>query len=581
MKNSLSARLTYRIMGVLLVMMAVIAGVVYVTVKEYMLNEAKERYRNMLLNSHEELRRHLSDVLMTIVNNVHDIERDIDYPDKMFEHVERIVRNNRQVDGCAILFKSGYFPNEWRVFIPFARRDSMGRVSVTRIDSTYHSELYDKWFPEQLKKDKREWTKAYFESEKFAGNQERRLLTTFTSPLHNRAGEPVALLCADLSLEFLRKEMMEDVRSMNDQFKGDRNYRAYSFVIDDKGTYIIHPDKMHMLRESIESDIRMPDEKGTTIAVIEGKRSWIYYRKVVDVNWTMAVVVPENVILFNGRMLNIIILLTMVIGLAAIYLICRYQIKEIADPFAAQKAAVDRELKIAHDIQMSMLPSSHPLPLPPHLDLYASLTPARDVGGDFYDYFVRDNCLFFCIGDVSGKGVPAALVMAMARSAFRLLAENESEPNRIVDSLNDRLARDNDLSFFITFFVGILDFDTGRLRFCNAGHKAPYILSKETITVLPVDKNLPVAAMHDWEFTSQETVLAPGTTLFLYTDGIDEAEDAQHKMFGKQRIQETLHDAPAAPQGLIEHMQQAVAGFVGDNEQSDDLTMLAIRYDEN
>lgn len=579
MKNSLSARLTYRIMAVVLAMMAVIAGVVYVTVREYMLNEAKERYRNMLLNSHEELRRHLSDVYMATKNNVHDIERDIDDSSKMFEHVGRIIRNNKQVYGCAMLFKPGYYPNEWRVFIPFARRDSAGRTIVTRIDSTYHSYWYDDWLQGQLEKEASDWTKAYYESELFAGGQERRLLATYTTPLHNRAGEPVALLCSDLSLEFLRKEMMEDVRHMNDQFKGDRNYRAYSFVIDSTGTYIIHPDKMRMLRDSLEADISMPDEKGTTTAVIDGKLSWIYYRKVEKVEWTMAVVVPENVILFNGRMLNIIILLTMVVGLAAIYLICRYQIKEIADPFASQKAAVDRELKIAHDIQMSMLPSSHPLPLPPHLDLYASLTPARDVGGDFYDYFVRDNCLFFCIGDVSGKGVPAALVMAMARSAFRMLAENESEPNRIVDSLNDRMAHDNDLSFFITFFVGILDFDTGLLRFCNAGHKAPYILSKETITVLPVDKNLPIAAMPDWEFVAQETVLAPGTTLFLYTDGLDEAEDAQHQMFGKQRIQATLYDAPKDPHGLIEHMTQAVADYVGNNEQSDDLTMLAVRYD--
>jgi hypothetical protein len=107
MKNSLSARLTYRIMGVVLVMMAVIAGVVYVTVREYMLDEAKERYRNMLLNSHEELRRHLSDVYTAAKNNVHDIERDIDYPDKMFEHVGRIISNNKYVHGCTMLFKPG------------------------------------------------------------------------------------------------------------------------------------------------------------------------------------------------------------------------------------------------------------------------------------------------------------------------------------------------------------------------------------------------------------------------------------------------------------------------------------------
>ena len=387
MQSSLSKRLTYRIMAVVLVMMAVIAGVVYNMVKEYMLDEAKERYKNMLLSSHEELRRHLSDVYVASKNNVHDIERDIDNPDRMFSHMERIVRQNADIVCCAMLFKQDYYPSKGRVFVPCARLDSADRLVVSRIDSTYNSYFYGEWFQEQMKKDKDCWTKAYFESAFFAAGQEPRLLTTYIAPIHNHDGQPVALLAADVSLEYLRDEMMEDVTKMNAQFKGNREHQAYSFVIDNEGTYIIHPDEKRMLRDTLKADTIMTDEIGSATAVIDGVPSWIYYRKIKYVNWTMAVVVPDDVIMFNGRMLNIIILLTMVLGLLAIYLFCRHQIKEIADPIAAQKAVMERELTIAHNIQKALLPQS----FPEHadIDLYATQTPARDVGGDLYDYFVH------------------------------------------------------------------------------------------------------------------------------------------------------------------------------------------------
>lgn len=203
------------------------------------------------------------------------------------------------------------------------------------------------------------------------------------------------------------------------------------------------------------------------------------------------------------------------------------------------------------------------------------LTPARDVGGDLYDYFVRDGQMFFCIGDVSGKGVPAALVMTTVCRVFRLLAEHESDPAHIVSRMNDMMARDNNMSVFVTFFVGVLDLITGHLNYCNAGHKAPFMPDG---SVLAVQRNLPVGVMGGWQYTTQQTTLAPGTTLFLYTDGLDEAEDVQHQMFGKPRIKEVLVQSPQAPDAIIDNMTSAVTRFVDGNEQSDDLTMLAIRY---
>ena len=208
------------------------------------------------------------------------------------------------------------------------------------------------------------------------------------------------------------------------------------------------------------------------------------------------------------------------------------------------------------------------------LVIHAMLTPAKAVGGDLYDFFLRDNRLYFCIGDVSGKGVPAALVMTTVCGAFRLLAESESEPARIVSRMNEMIIRDNSMTIFVTFFAGVLDLDTGHLRYCNAGHKAPLVDGQP----LSVEKNLPIGAMPDWEFKAQEADLAPGCTLFLYTDGLDEAEDAERRMFGKEQIYEVMQTTSLQPRALIECMTQAVADFVGDTEQSDDLTMLAMQW---
>ena len=576
MQSSLSKRLTYRIMAVVLVMMAVIAGVVYNMVKEYMLDEAKERYKNILLSSHEELRRHLSDVYVASKNNMHDIERDIDNPDRMFSHMERIVRQNADIVCCAMLFKQDYYPSKGRVFVPCARLDSADRLVVSRIDSTYNSYFYGEWFQEQMKKDKGCWTKAYFESAFFAAGHEPRLLTTYTAPIHNHDGQPVALLAADVSLEYLRDEMMEDVTKMNAQFKGNREHQAYSFVIDHEGTYIIHPDEKRMLRDTLKADTIMTDEIGSATAVIDGVPSWIYYRKIKYVNWTMAVVVPDDVIMFNGRMLNIIILLTMVLGLLAIYLFCRHQIKEIADPIAAQKAVMERELTIAHNIQKALLPQS----FPEHadIDLYATQTPARDVGGDLYDYFVHEGCLVFCIGDVSGKGVPAALLMAVMKSMFRSEAHRADSAAGIVETMNRNLGEEYKGGDFVTMFVGILDLKTGFLDYCNAGHEAPLVAGRP----LDVKRNLPVGALSDWNYEGQQTQLKSGDMLFLYTDGLSEAKNSTGELLGRKRVQQIVseHAIDTARQ-LVGVLEAEERYHAGDAEQNDDITMLAIRWQPN
>ena len=591
--KTISKRLTLRIMMVVLATMAVIASVVYFTVGKYMEDEAMQRFQIVVMREYREIQRKLSDVYVANINSVHEIERDLDDPDLMFDHLERVVRLNPGIVSCGLLFEPDYYPEKGHCFVPFASRDSANVISVMRIDSVYNDFYDDDWYVGRIEGDSADWVDPYLETPLLPTHMAPRLLTTHAIPIHNREGRPVAVLCADLSLEDLRDDMLQNVQQANSKYVKLR---------------------------------KQPYRLGVVSAIIDGVPSRIGYRNVRFAEWTVMMVIPEAVVQQNGRMLNIIILAVMLFGLAAIFLFCRLQIRKVTSPLhsfarsaeevaqgnfnaplpdirhddeirllrdsfgnmqqslslymeelkttTAQKTAIESELSLARNLQKSMVPSV--FPDCEGLDMYASMTPAKEVGGDLYDFVLRDNSLYFCIGDVAGKGVPAALVMTTFCGAFRLLTDSESDPVRIVSRINDKLSRNTHMTIFVTFFVGVLDLDTGHLRYCNAGHKAPLVDGQP----LPVHSNLPVGAMPDWEFKAQETDLAPGSTLFLYTDGLDEAENAQGQMFGKKRILEVMQTSSKEPRMLIESITQAVADFVGDTEQSDDLTMLCLRLNK-
>jgi sigma-B regulation protein RsbU (phosphoserine phosphatase) len=248
----------------------------------------------------------------------------------------------------------------------------------------------------------------------------------------------------------------------------------------------------------------------------------------------------------------------------------------------AQKASIDSDLRIANGIQMGMLPKTFPTRDDrDDVQLYASLTPAKEVGGDLFDFYFRDERLFFCIGDVSGKGVPASLFMAVTRSAFRTVSSHETMPDRIVTIMNKTIADMNKNNMFVTLFVGVLDLSTGLLHYCNAGHDAPLLIG-EGVGELPCDANIPVGFRPMWRYTLQEMQLDTDTTIFLFTDGLTEAMNADREQFQMERVSDvamrTLSHGQLTPRQLISRMTEAVHQFVGEAEQSDDLTMMAIQY---
>ena len=237
----------------------------------------------------------------------------------------------------------------------------------------------------------------------------------------------------------------------------------------------------------------------------------------------------------------------------------------------AAKERIESELRIAREIQKRMLP--HVFPRRRDVDIYAMMTPAKEVGGDLYGYALIDDLLYFCVGDVSGKGVPAALYMAEVTRMFRTLVDGRLSPDTIATRLNHALVEDNDQGMFVTMFIGLINLKTGRMEYCNAGHNPP-LLNGE---YMKIESNAPIGLWSEVEFEGEKVEDMHGKTLFVYTDGISEAENRNKEQFGDERLKALLQQDLGDARQTSETIHKAVEEFVGEAEPSDDLTKLCIK----
>jgi len=261
--------------------------------------------------------------------------------------------------------------------------------------------------------------------------------------------------------------------------------------------------------------------------------------------------------------------------------------KRLRDEIDAHLARLWEELDTARRLQMGMVPQSFPVPsaqLP--IDLYASMEPAREVGGDLYDFFVTDDgMLCFLIGDVSGKGMPAALFMARAKSLIRIATElmrprhgASAKPSEIIGLVNRELCQDNGNMMFVTLFFAMLAPATGELSFCNAGHNAPYRLDGNSLTAIDGAKGIILGVKPDAVYDTGQISLATGEMIYLFTDGITEASNAIDELFGEARLEAVLRGgAGRASAEIVSSVAEAVKSFVGTALPSDDITMIAVR----
>jgi sigma-B regulation protein RsbU (phosphoserine phosphatase) len=252
-------------------------------------------------------------------------------------------------------------------------------------------------------------------------------------------------------------------------------------------------------------------------------------------------------------------------------------IEELKDT-TAQKASIESELNVANSIQMSMLPNV--FPDREGLDMYASMTPAKEVGGDLYGYLLKDDNLYFCLGDVSGKGVPASLFMAQVTRLFRTLANQQLSPSDICTHMNEALSGDeNPTSMFVTLFVGMIDLTSGHLSFCNAGHNPPVIGGgNHHGDFLEMKPNFPIGVLPGLEFEGEEIESIKGRALFIYTDGLNEAENREHEQFGDERLLDILRNTHFdTARQVIETLAVEVERHRDGADPNDDLTMMCLR----
>ena len=555
--------------------------------------------------------------------------------DSMFVYSRGMLTNNPDFYNCSIAFEPYYFQNYGRYFSAYSKHSGDSIRTIQGGSDNYQFFFMDWYLMPQLL-DHPCWTEPYVDLDVATNTSE--MVTSYCQAIKNNEGKLIGVINTSLSLNWL-SQTISAVKPYPNSYSIMIG-RGGTYFVHPDSTKIT---RQSIFTQTIEDhDTAMANlghamqrgEEGIKRMNIGGKDSYVFYKPLGKTGCSMAIVCPESDIFGGFDRLRRTVMSIVTVGLLLmLYFFIRIitrelqplrrlakeaetiasgnfdtklpelqrtdEIGQLSNSFAgmqkslvryidalkdttAEKASIESELQVASGIQMGMLPKDFPTSQErDDVQLYASLTPAKDVGGDLFDFYIRDEKLFFCIGDVSGKGVPASLFMAVTRSVFRTVSAHESMPDRIVATLNATMADMNETNMFVTLFVGVLDLPTGRMRYCNAGHDAPLLVG-QGVGMLPCDSNIPAGFMPSWKYTLQETQIFTGTTIFLFTDGLTEAMDSTHALFKMERVNEVAKQALAnhqeEPRQLIAVMTDAVHQFVGDAEQSDDLTMMAIQY---
>ena len=556
--------------GVLLVIVALLtleatSLIQYYFSQQGIKEESTARARGQLESSSNKIMDIINQTEAAVRNSVWIAQWCLNVPDSLIRVAQRVVEDNPVVVGSTVAVVPGYLKDH-PLFSPYVCEGPDGLEFKTLATEEYDYPSQE-WFVKPLELQEGYWSEPYVDEG--GGNI---LMTTYSLPIRDQEGEIAAILTADISLEWLT-QMVGNIQVYP---------HAYSMILSREGQVVVSPvdneDSEHIAREVIKANLQTGADGEFSVRK-RALSDLVFYTPIEHTGWIMSIVIPESVIYAGIRRIALMVGLLQVLGIMMIILIISSVFKNQRElnEINAQKDRMEGELQVASNIQMSMVPKIFPpFPNRDDLDMSAFLVPAKEVGGDLYDFFIRDEKLHFCIGDVSGKGVPASLLMAVTRTQYRTLATHYDSPSRIVTSINDGMTDMNDNNMFVTFFCGILDLETGLLKYCNAGHNAPYILT-DAIRELDVKPNLPLGIMDGMVFEEQEVMMHYDDALFLYTDGLNEAENINHDQFGDEGIRAVLHTRRDAD-GHLKAMEKAVIDFRGEADQSDDLTMLFIHY---
>ncbi len=633
-RYSLSTRLSLGIVLFASLIFLVALGFLFIESRKAIHQEAINRATQILDNTAERVNTILTKVEVATNNTDWLAARHLDAPDSMFVYSNRILQNNPELNGCSISFEPYFFKEKGRFFSAYSLRRGNEIITTQKGDDYYEYFAMD-WYQLPKLLNRPCWTEPFTDMTIDSIFSPGRVIS-YCKPLKNSKGQYVGTMAVDLSLDWL-SNTISAVKPYPNSYSIMIGQSGTYFVHPDttklfyQSIYtetLLKPDTaITNLGHAMQNG-----EEGMRQMVVDGKDCYVFYKPLGTTGWSVAIVCTKSDIFGGYFQLLKIVIGIIILGLIIMLFVFSRIIKRVLNPLkqlahgaetiasghfdatlpptqrkdeigqlsqsfsnmqhsltnyieelketTASKALIEGELQTASNIQQSMLPKTFPAyPDRDDIDIYGRLRPAKEVGGDLFDFFIRDEKLFFCIGDVSGKGVPASLVMAVTRSLFRTVSTHENRPAKIVYAINESMAKDNDSNMFVTFFMGVLDLPTGRLRYCNGGHNAPLIIKPESANFLDIIPNMPLGILPDFNFEEQECVIPYGTSIFLYTDGVNEAENKEHEQLGDDRVlsvAQKMYDLSSHQQ--INIMTDSVVKHADGAEQSDDLTMLSIKY---
>ena len=558
LKNSWLSRVGIVVLAA--AMVEILSIVQYQHVTKALLEETKLRSLVVMNSMAEEIQHTLDITEITMRENIWDVKRCMAHPDSVFPAMVRLIDDYPNAKGGFLAFRPYYYPSKGRLYEPYASVQPDGSFKIEQIAGPDHDYTLNEEYTWILDNRCTSWTDPY----KYGPDS--LSFTSYLVPIYNDAGQIEAVCGLDLDLSWLG-----DTLNAHQPFPS-----SFGLLLTPDGDLVAGPSESRASAAEVQQVVDLLNG-----VIPPSSLPGISYNSTTlfkDPYWKVVSVYKTDEVYARVRRQRAQQMLFVLLGLAILaFVINRYARNERNLRLASEKQArLGAELAIAQQIQQEMLPKTF------SPCVYGSLEPVLEVGGDLFDYYSRDGKLFFCIGDVTGKGVPAAMLMSVAHSLFRILSQKIDSPSQILDSMNKQLCLGNDSNMFMTFFVGCLDLYSGELLFSNAGHDKPFVLAQD-ISLLPCKANLPLAVFSTTHFEEQSCTLSPGTLLVLYTDGLTEAKNVEHKEFGRPRIQEVLEQFRKGEDQslvtLLSSLSDAAHRFAGAAPQSDDLTLLAVRFD--
>jgi sigma-B regulation protein RsbU (phosphoserine phosphatase) len=487
----------------------------------------------------EKLRFELYDALDANAQLTEEVKRDLTHPENLYSKTNELINRYPNFYSCYVVFPPYYYPEKgkWFGLTSYRTKDSI--VSCPFGDAE-HDYFEREWYKGAVQNNAGYWSTPYID-EDFD-----EPIYTYSNDVLDEKGDLICVIGIDFSLKW--------IHNMLDHF---RPFEEAVFMLYSSN------DQLLAASDGAPKDGELDDG------------SWIVSRKTLQpINIRMVTAVPRSHVIESLRLGTLLPLGVFVLGILVVGLLIRRitRDEQVNARLETEKEVLSHELEIAHDIQMGILKDEKEKKQAQgngDIELQTLLVPMREVGGDLFDFHREGNELWFIIGDVSGKGVPAAMFMSAAVNLFRAAGVRANSPKEIMEEMNAVLSEDNPSMTFVTAFVGCLRIPTGELIYCNAGHCAPVISRQHSAVSLQMEPNIPLGFDGRYSFVEQGCMLGEGETLVLYTDGVTEARNSAREMLGMKRLAEIV--------ATQEDLYGAIQAFMDKAEPTDDITLMTIR----